>query len=249
MSAYANIASDLQALANPEKAKLLQRFFKTGPGGYGEGDVFLGIIVPKQREVCKKHWKEAALDDAKNLLASQNHEYRLVALLILVEKYRHAKEGAEKKAVYDLYLAQARKGRINNWDLVDLSAPRIVGEYLRENGGWKETLVPLASSESLWERRIAILATFQFTYYGDFEPLLAVAPILLSDPQDLIHKAVGWMLREMGKRGGEKELHAFLHQHAHHMPRTMLRYAIERMDEKTRKRYMAEKAAKSRRLR
>ncbi|VVB57240.1 DNA alkylation repair enzyme [uncultured archaeon] len=243
-SSYSAITKDLQALRNPEKAKLLQRFFKTGKGQYGEGDVFLGIVVPKQREVVKKHWKKAGLADLQQMLSSKIHEYRLVALLMLVEQYKQAekeKDRARCKAIFDFYLKQAGAGRINNWDLVDSSAPYIVGGYLHALGGeeWKKVLVPLAKSEKLWERRIAVLATLYFTVKGQhYEPARQMCEMVLQDSHDLMHKASGWMLREVGKRGGEGVLREFLDQHAKRMPRTMLRYAIERMDEKSREKYM-----------
>jgi len=234
-TAYESIVADMDGLANPAKAKLLSRFFKTGLGEYGEGDVFLGIMVPQQREVSMRYWQEARLEDVEKLLSSNIHEHRLVALLILVGKYEKTKSEKERKEIYEFYIAHA--SRINNWDLVDLSAPRIVGAYLLDKD--RPILSKLSVSPNLWERRISILASFQFIKYGKFDTSLRLAETLLSDQEDLIHKAVGWMLREIGKRGGEQELFAFLDRHAKSMPRTMLRYAIERMDEKTRKKYMA----------
>ena len=244
-SAYSAIVSDLQSRANAQKAKLLSRFFKTGRGEYGEGDIFLGIMVPKQREVVKKHWKEAQLEDIERLLFSKIHEYRLTALLMLVEKYKKTKSGKEREDIYDFYLAHTTC--INNWDLVDCSALHIVGGHLHETEkttnkkAWKPVLIPLTKSDNLWERRIAVLSTFYFINKQDYAPAIKISNLLLHDKHDLIHKAVGWMLREMGKRGGEKEQHAFLQKHAKHMPRTMLRYAIERMGENDKKRYMRQK--------
>ncbi|MHB8883424.1 MAG: DNA alkylation repair protein [Thermodesulfovibrionales bacterium] len=225
------ILNELTTLADPEKAKLLARFFKTGKGEYGEGDQFLGIMVPQQRSVAKKY-QEASLPVLKRLLASRVHEHRLVSLLILLQKYRKA-DAAGRKTYADFYLQNIR--RINNWDLVDLSAPRILGDHLLD----KDTslLFRLAASGNVWERRIAVMSTFAFINQRRFEDSLKLAAMLLDDRHDLIHKAVGWMLREIGKRDQAAE-ETFLKEHCREMPRTMLRYAIERFDEKKRKFYM-----------
>lgn len=225
------ILNELTALADPEKAKLLARFFKTGRGEYGEGDQFLGIMVPQQRSVAKKY-QEAPLPVLKKLLASRVHEHRLVSLLILLQKYRKA-DTAGRKTYADFYLQNIR--RINNWDLVDLSAPRILGDHLLD----KDTtlLFRLAASDNVWERRIAVMSTFAFINQRRFEDSLKLAAMLLDDRHDLIHKAVGWMLREIGKKDQAAE-EAFLKEHYQEMPRTMLRYAIERFEEKKRKFYM-----------
>ncbi|MBI5056604.1 MAG: DNA alkylation repair protein [Nitrospirae bacterium] len=225
------LRTDLRKLASPEKADILSRFFKTGKGQYGEGDVFLGIKVPEQRRVAKQY-PDLPLSEIKKLLHSKIHEERLVALLILIIKY--GKAGDEgKKAINDFYLNNTK--RINNWDLVDLSAPNISGDYLIDKD--RGVLYKLANSESLWERRIAVMSTFAFIRKNDFEDTLRIAEILLRDRHDLIQKAVGWMLREVGKRDQAKE-EAFLKKHYKAMPRTMLRYAIERFEEGKRRAYL-----------
>ncbi len=222
---------DLQNLKDPEKAKILSRFFKTGKGEYGEGDVFLGIKVPEQRKVAKKY-TDLTLGDLQKLLSSKVHEHRLTASIILVNKYQKADEKGEKE-IYNFYLKNT--GNINNWDIVDTSAPKIVGAYLQDKD--KSILYQLAKSDSLWERRIAILSTFRFIKDNEFDDALKISEILLNDEHDLMHKAVGWMLREIGKRDQTIE-EAFLKKHYKEMPRTMLRYAIERFDEKKRKAYL-----------
>lgn len=226
-----SVEKDLQSLANPEKAKLLQGFFKTGPGEYGEGDVFLGIIVSEQRKIAKKH-KELSLPEIQALLNSKIHEYRMTGLFILVSKYKKA-DLAGKEEIFNFYLKNTKN--INNWDLVDLSAPNIVGDFLLDKD--REILYKLVASNSLWERRIAVLATFAFIRESDFDDALKIAEILLKDKHDLIHKAVGWMLREVGKRD-ETVLEDFLDKHSQNMPRTMLRYAIEKLDRKSKEKYM-----------
>jgi 3-methyladenine DNA glycosylase AlkD len=231
---YQKIVSELKKLQDKNKAKLLQRFFKTREGEYGEGDIFLGIIVPKQREVAKKY-VDADFKDLQKLLSSKIHEYRLVALLILVQKYKSAdaKALADKKEIVDFYLKNTKN--INNWDLVDLSAHRILGGYYLDKN--RKILYALARSENIWERRIAVLATFQFIKNNQFAESLKIAEMLLSDKHDLIHKAVGWMLREVGKRNQKVE-EKFLMKYYKSMPRTMLRYAIERFPDKKRKFYL-----------
>jgi 3-methyladenine DNA glycosylase AlkD len=231
MSDLESAKRELWRFSSPEKAKLLSRFFKTGKGEYGEGDIFLGVMVPEQRKVAKRY-SDLSLDDVKELLSSKIHEHRLVALIILVSKYRKADERG-KKEIFDLYLKNTKS--INNWDLVDLSANHIVGNYLLERK--KTVLYKLAKSKNLWKRRIAVLSTFEFISNNRFEDSLKIAKILLKDEHDLIHKAVGWMLREIGKRDQKTE-EGFLKKYYKQMPRTMLRYAIERFDEKKRKRYM-----------
>lgn len=225
------IIKDLQKLANPERAKILAGFFKTGPGEYGEGDVFLGIRVPDTRKIAKKY---AGMDLAhvNELLQSKIHEHRLAALLILVEKYQNG-DRREKERIFRFYLANT--AYVNNWDLVDLSADKIIGAYLLDRD--KTTLYRLARSSHLWERRIAIVATFAFIKKGRFQETFRIAQLLLNDPHDLIHKAVGWMLREVGKRNQKAE-EEFLQKLYTKMPRTMLRYAIERFDKEKKKRYM-----------
>jgi len=227
------LKNDFRRAADPARARLLGGFFKTGRGEYAEGDKFLGLSVPATRALVKKH-SALPLEAAEELLSSPWHEHRLAALLLLCEKYRTGGQ-AEKKAIYETYLANTR--RINNWDLVDLSAPRIVGGWLKDKS--RAVLYRLAASPILWERRIAMLACFAFIYDGDSTDALKIARLLLGDAHDLMHKAVGWMLREVGKRCSEKELLAFLRAEYARLPRTALRYAIERFPEKKRKRLLA----------
>lgn len=221
----------LHSLAIPEIAEHSQRFFKTGPGQYGEGDLFLGIRVPKLRELAKE-FRDSPLGEARRLLRSAYHEERLFALLLLVQMFARG-GAARREAVYELYLKNTRY--INNWDLVDLSAYLIVGPYLADRD--RRPLYALAQSQSLWERRIAIISTFHFIKNKQFTDTLNLAALLLTDREDLMHKAVGWMLREVGKRdlAAEKE---FLKEHCRQMPRTMLRYAIEKFPEKERLKYL-----------
>ena len=223
------LKKDIQAYASPEKAKVLQRFFKTGPGQYGEGDVFLGLKVPEVRSIAKKY-SQLSFNDLQELLDSEIHEHRLVALLILIIKYNKTED---KKEIIDFYLKNTQA--VNNWDLVDLSADKLLGAYLFEKD--KSLLYKLAKSDDLWEKRIAIISTFYFIKNNDFEDSLKISEILLNDKHDLIHKAVGWMLREVGKKDQEIE-EKFLKKYYKTMPRTMLRYAIERFEEKKRKAYL-----------
>ena len=223
-----NVKKDLQKLANPEKAKLLQGFFKTGKGEYGEGDIFLGINVPVQRKIAKKY-RELKLNDIQLLLNSKIHEHRLVALLILVDKY----EKTKNKEIVDFYLSNTKN--INNWDLVDLTAHKILGDYLVNKE--RSLLYNLANSNDLWEKRISMIATAAFIKNNDFKDALKIAEILLNDNHDLIHKAVGWMLREIGKKDQDTE-ETFLKKYYKQMPRTMLRYAIEKFEESKRQAYL-----------
>ena len=225
------IKKRLKQLANKEKAEILQRFFKTGPGEYGEGDVFIGVKVPDLRKVAKD-FRDIAIKDVIILLESAIHEERLLALLILVSKYVKGNEVA-KKEIYKLYLNKTKY--INNWDLVDVTAQHIVGDYLMDKN--KAPLYSLVRSEDLWERRIAIMATFYFIRNERYEDTLKIAKILINDKEDLIHKAVGWMLREIGKRDMVIE-ETFLKQHYKEIPRTMLRYAIEKFPELKRQQYL-----------
>ncbi len=222
----------LKKLANPKKAIGVARFFKTGKGEYGEGDVFLGITVPEIRLIAKK-CAALTLKEIQKLLQSKIHEERLLALIILVNQFKKADEDKQKQ-IFDLYLSNTKY--INNWDLVDISAEYIVGGYLINRS--KNSLKKLAQSKSIWERRIAIIATFQFIKQKQHEQTFIIAEILLKDEHDLIHKAVGWMLREIGKRISEAIEETFLQQHYQQMPRTMLRYAIERFEEEKRKKYL-----------
>jgi len=223
---------ELKSLANPEQAKQLQRFFKTGVGQYGEGDIFLGIKVPVQRSIAKKY--DLSLSEISGLLDSEIHEERLCGLFILISKYKRADE-KEKKNIFNFYMSKAE--RVNNWDLVDLSAPNISGHYLFHNKEDLKRIYEFAHSENLWKKRIAILSTFYFIQEKDFDDALAIAELLLNDSHDLIHKAVGWMLREIGKKDLEKE-EEFLRKNYKDMPRTMLRYAIEKFEEGKRKAYL-----------
>ena len=232
MAGIETIRKEIKRLADPEKAKILQRFFKTGPGQYGAGDVFAGITVPVTRKLARKYC-DLPLGDAAELLKSPIHEERLLALLILVEKARRG-DDATRKRIYGLYLKNTRT--INSWDLVDLSAEHIVGAWLA--GGNREKLYRLAKSKSLWERRIAIVATFHDIKRGRPDHTLALADVLMEDRHDLIHKAVGWMLREVGKRCSPDTLRAFLRTRYRSMPRTMLRYAIEHFPADERKAYL-----------
>ena len=226
------IRKELVSCSSKAKAKILQRFFKTGPGEYAEGDKFIGVKVPDIRSLAGKHvdLREKYVLD---LLRSPIHEERLLALLVLIAKFE--KSGSkEKKQIYRVYLKNIR--HINNWDLVDLSAPQIVGAYLADKN--KKPLYRLARSRSLWLRRIAIISTFSFIKRREFFDTVNISRMLLKDKEDLIHKAVGWMLREVGKRSQEK-LEQFLNKNARQMARTTLRYAIERFPEKLRQKYLA----------
>ncbi len=226
-----NIQRRLQELGSREKAKVLQRFFKTGPGEYGEGDVFIGVRVPDLRKLAQKY-QDITIKEVVQLLGSTIHEERFFALLILISKYSKGNE-AVKKRIYELYLQNTQF--INSWDLVDGSAQHIVGAFLMDKS--KEPLYRLAKSKNLWERRIAILSTFYFIKHDKYAETLKISEILLSDEQDLIHKAVGWMLREIGKRHMLTEK-LFLKKHYKRMPRTMLRYAIEKFPESKRQKYL-----------
>ncbi|MGH7718741.1 MAG: DNA alkylation repair protein [Gemmatimonadaceae bacterium] len=221
----------LKALADPDTAAHLQRFFKTGPGEYGDVDRFLGIRVPVLRALARE-CASLPLAEVRKLLRSEVHEERLLALLVLVRAYAGA-DVETRNRIYTLYLESTRF--INNWDLVDLSAEYIVGPHLSHRS--RRPLETLARSPLLWERRIAMLATFHYIKQRDFETPLRIAELLLRDPHDLIHKAVGWMLREIGKRD-ERVEEEFLRAHCRDMPRTMLRYAIERFPEPKRRRYL-----------
>lgn len=232
MAKVNEIRAELQKYANFDKAKIYERFFKTGPGEYAEGDKFLGITVPQTRAVAKKYLN-LDFSDIKTLLHFPTHEERLVALLILYGQFEKGDENIREK-IYRFYLDNTKY--INNWDLIDLSADKIVGGYLLDKP--KDILKKLARSESVWERRIAVLATFQFIKNGDATMTLEITKMLISDKHDLIQKALGWMLREIGKRIDEKILTDFLDKYASQMPRTMLRYAIERFDETKRQRYL-----------
>ena len=234
------ILKEIFSHQNKEKSEILSRFFKTKKGEYGEGDLFLGITVPISRKIAIK-FNSINLTVIKKIIKNKYHEVRLIALLILVQKYKQAKINnnlKSKKEIVNFYLSQTKY--INNWDLVDLSAHYVLGDYLTST---KQTyalslLKKLANSNNLWERRVAIVSTFAYIYKGDYQITLKIVKILLKDPHDLIHKACGWMLREVGKRVTEGDLVSFLDIYGPQMPRTMLRYAIERLPEKKRKYYL-----------
>ena len=231
MGDLSKLRTQVRREKNPAKARILQGFFKTGKGEYGEGDVFLGLTVPQSRKIAKA-FSNLDLASIRSLLFSRIHEERLIALLILVEQFKVGREAARKK-IAKFYLKNSRF--VNNWDLVDLSADKILGVYLLDKH--RGLLRKLAVSKNLWERRMAIVATYQFIKKDRFEDTIAIARLLLRDEHDLIHKAVGWMLREVGKR--EKAVEAeFLQKYHKIMPRTMLRYAIERFPEAERKQYL-----------
>lgn len=220
------LKSTLQDLADDDKAKIMMRFFKTGKGEYGEGDIFLGISVPNQRLIAKEFYQQVSLNDIKNLLNSNIHEYRLTALLMLVLKYEKSKDELVRKEIIDFYLAQT--SQINNWDLVDTSCYKILGHYCFHQKR-EELLFELADSEDLWEKRIAIVSTMYFIKQKSFSIVPEIVLKNLNHSHDLMHKANGWMLREMGKMDEEK-LIEFLDEYTLQMPRTTLRYALEKID-------------------
>jgi len=223
---------DIKKLANKQQSLILQRFFKTGKGEYGHGDIFLGIKVPETRKLADRYWQELTIDEVQELLNSKIHEKRLLALLILINKYNSSDETTKEK-FFNFYLSN--KANINNWDLIDLSAPHIVGDFLLNKD--RKILYQLAKSKDLWERRISILSTYKFIKNNQFDDTLKISETLLKDKHDLIHKAAGWMLREVGKKSIEAE-EEFLKKHHKKMPRTMLRYAIEKFPEEKRKAYL-----------
>ena len=229
----------LKKESNKKQSKILQRFFKTGPGEYGEGDIFLSIKVPIQRQISKQ-FENLNLKQLQILLNSKIHEKRLIALFILIKQYQKAeklKNNKIKQEIFNFYLKNTKK--VNNWDLVDLSAPNIIGKYLfhNKNKTPRKILYKLVKSQNLWQRRISILATFEFIKNHEFKDSLKIAKLLLNDKHDLIHKAVGWMLREIGKKN-IKILENFLKTKYKTMPRTMLRYSIEKFPEKQRQKYL-----------
>lgn|SRR3989338_5742552 len=225
------LKSELRKYSDKKKAKILQRFFKTGPGEYAEGDIFLGIKVPILRALAERY-QCLELNEILKLLKSRIHEERLLSLFLLILKYRKVNLSRKEK-IYKAYLNCSKY--INNWDLVDATAKHIIGDFLKDKD--RVPLYKLARSDSLWERRIAILSTFHFIENNDFGDTLKIAEILISDPHDLIHKAVGWMLREVGKRDRGSEEN-FLKKYCTAMPRTMLRYALERFPETKRQAYL-----------
>lgn len=232
------LRADLRAAADPEKAAFFPRFFKAGPGQYAEGDQFLGVTVPQQRAIAKKY-KDLWLGDIEKLIKSPWHEERLTGLFLLVNAYKRGNE-KDHQDIYNFYVTHTEC--INNWDLVDSSAEHIVGPYLQNSPYKIKVLTKLAASDSVWERRIAMLSTFFYIKQGRADEALVIAELLLHDTHGLIQKAVGWMLREVGKRVDHELLKSFLHEHAATMPRTTLRYAIEHFDADTRSHYLRKKS-------
>lgn len=222
---------DLRKLSDKNKARVLQGFFKTNKGEYGYGDIFLGVVVPKIRKLSDKYL-DLSFEELRDLINSKVHEERFLALLILIRRYNSSKE-ENKKEIFEFYLNNING--VNNWDLVDLSAPRILGNFLINKP--KDIIYELSKSQDLWERRIAIISTYSFILQGEFEDTLNLSDILIKDKEDLIQKAVGWMLREVGKRN-EEILKDFLKERYKKMPRTMLRYAIEKFSKDLRKKYL-----------
>ncbi len=228
------IKSTLHDLADVNKAKILSRYFKTGKGEYGEGDQFLGITVPNQRLVAKEFYQDISLEEIKDLLSFDLHEYRLTALLMLVSKYEKTKDANVAKELVDFYLSQT--SRINNWDLVDTSCHKILGHYAFHHNK-EDILYDLANSTDLWEKRIAVVSTWYYIRKKTLDIVPEIVEINLNHPHDLMHKANGWMLREMGKKDDEKLIH-FLDEYAFKLPRTTLRYAIEKIDPTLKDYYM-----------
>ena len=229
-----NLIDKLQAYASDSDAAFLQRFFKTGAGEYGEGDQFIGVRVPKTRLVCRE-FKDLPLDEIKRLLASPIHEHRLAAVIIMSAQYKKADQQKQQE-IFDLYLSALDKGQINNWDIVDISCEHIVGAHARKYG--QDILFSLAKSKKLWHQRVAMVSCFAWLRNNQVGPILELAEILWMEKHDLLQKAVGWMLRETGKRVDESLLIDFLDLHAHAMPRTELRYSIERLSPEKRLQYM-----------
>lgn len=233
MNAVENIKKELRKIASPEKAKASSWFFKTGLGEYGFGDKFIGVTVPDQRKIAKQ-FSNIEYSDIKTLLDSEIHEERLTALFILVRRFEKA-DSLERERIFNFYMLNIK--RVNNWDLVDSSAHKIIGEFIKDK---KITLLlDLAKSENLWKRRIAIISTFAFLSMGDSKPTYVVADLLLSDREDLIQKAVGWVLREAGKKVSEEELKNYLKANYKKMGRTALRYSIEKFSPQARLEYLA----------
>lgn len=235
----ADVEKALAAFASPSRVLDVQRFFKTAPGEYGEGDIFIGVRVPDTRKVAAQ-FLELPLDELQELASSEIHEHRHCALIILTKKFQRSRDEKYRKIFFDTWMTLLRAGYINNWDLVDVSAP-FMGAWLVGRSDSLEFLTKLARSKKLWERRASIIFTFAFIRAGHYDETLEISEILVDDKHDLIQKAVGWMLREAGKRNVEV-LRAFLKVHASTMPRTMLRYSIEKLSETERKRWMAMKA-------
>jgi len=233
-----DVKTALQTYANPEDAAMVQRYFKTGEGQYGAGDVFIGVRVPDTRKVCKT-FKNLPLSEVELLLASEIHEHRLAAVILLANAYARADHAAQR-SIYECYLAAVYDGQVNNWDLVDASAEFIIGPYLFDRP--RDLLFDLAKSDAVWQRRVAVMSSFHFIKQGDASTTLRLAEVLLHDSHDLIQKAVGWMLREIGKRCDRALLLGFLEAHAAVMPRTMLRYAVEHLSPEQKADFMSRKA-------
>jgi len=236
MSSASIVRKELQSIANPRKAIDLQRFFKTGPGDYAEGDLFLGIVVPKTRVVAKKY-ADLPLVEIRKLTQSDYHEVRFCGLLILLSQFEKAQSKAEQRPLFEFYLQQLKTGYINNWDLIDVTGVRM-GKYLVDQKNSLSLLKKLAKSKDLWEKRMAIIFTFAFQKVGDPYPTLEIAEILIDDEHDLIHKAVGWALREVGKMDGPL-LRNYLERNLEVLPRTTLRYAIEKFSYSERKKWLS----------
>lgn len=236
MPTLKELQKEIMSCEDRAQAGILQRFFKTGPGQYGAGDRFLGLKVPLQRRLALKY-EDLPLKSVEKLLESPIHEFRLIGLLILVRRYEKAVNRKAKAEIADFYLSHT--AGINNWDLVDLSVYKIIGDFLLEEGKAEKILERLAGSKNLWERRMAMVSTYAFLKDGRPEKTIAIAEKLLADEHDLMHKAVGWMLREMGKRVGKEHLTVFLDKHRRRMPRTALRYAIERLSPRERAYYLS----------
>lgn len=231
-----SLVKDLHALARKGRASDLAHFFKTAPGGYGEGDIFIGVVVPDTRLVAKKYI-DLPFAELEKIISSPIHEERLCGLIILTLRYKRDKDEQSRKKIFTFYMKMLRAGHVNNWDLVDVSAP-IIGDFLISDPKHLDLLEKLSRSKNLWQRRTAMIFTFAFLRKGITGPTVVIAENLLEDSHDLIHKAVGWMLREMGKRDPYL-LKSFLKENAPYMPRTALRYSIERLPESERKRWLA----------
>lgn len=239
MNSMEELLNEIHANKSPGRAKLSQRYFKTGKGEYGEGDKFLGLILPVMRSLSKKYYRLITISDLEQMIKNPWHEIRVMALMIADMQFAKGDDGMKEK-MFSFYISNAEY--INNWDLVDISAPNIVGKYLINNQD-RKILYEFAGSKNLWKKRISIISTLSFIRTGQFDDTVKLAEILLHDKHDLIHKAVGWMLREMGKRDIDK-LRSFLDKYGHEMPRTMLRYSIEKMIPSERKKYLEKKPQK-----
>lgn len=229
------ISSQLLKIKNKTRAIDVARFFKTGPGEYGEGDQFLGLTVPQIRKIASQH-KQADIKTIEALLQSEFHEIRFCGLVILTDQFNKCKSQDEKKRIYNFYVRQIKNGAVNNWDLIDVPGSTI-GEYLLDTDEHIEVLKKFAKSKNLWVRRSAVIFTFPFIRIGDVKPTIEICELLIGDDHDLIHKATGWALREVGKRN-VAALRGFLNEYCDVMPRTMLRYAIEKLPESERKRWL-----------